>query len=83
MTVKGGPSTINSENGEIDISVNQTQGDGDIIINTGDGSVNFTIDSTVEGVNITSLSHQTATVILPSPQQDNLTTVIRNCNAEW
>lgn len=28
-------------------------------------------------------SLQTTTVILPSPIQDTLTTVVRDCNAEW
>lgn len=35
------------------------------------------------GVITYSSSLQTATVILPSPIQDTLTTVVRDCNAEW
>ena len=35
------------------------------------------------GVTTYSSSLRTAKVILPSPIQDTLTTVIRDCNAEW
>lgn len=35
------------------------------------------------GTTIFSSSMQTATVILPSPIQDTLTTVVRDCDAEW
>ena len=37
------------------------------------------------GVGVTTFSSalQTARVVLPSPIQDTLTTVVRDCNAEW
>ena len=35
------------------------------------------------GVITYSISLEAATIILPSPIQDTLTTVVRDCNAEW